>query len=57
MDFRLGAATLGATPARAFIRVYMPQTIPGIGAGVILVFIVAIGYFITPELVGGKTAR
>ena len=32
----------------------MPQTLPGVGAGVILVFIVAIGYYITPELVGGK---
>jgi putative spermidine/putrescine transport system permease protein len=51
------AQNLGATPARAFIRVYMPQTIPGIGAGVILVFIVAIGYFITPELVGGKDGQ
>ena len=38
----------------AFLKVYMPQTLPGVGAGVILVFIVAIGYYITPELVGGK---
>ncbi|MGC6529294.1 MAG: ABC transporter permease [Paracoccaceae bacterium] len=51
------AQNLGATPTRAFIRVYMPQTIPGIGAGVILVFIIAIGYFITPELVGGKDGQ
>lgn len=51
------AQNLGATPTRAFIRVYMPQTIPGIGAGVILVFIVAIGYYITPELVGGKDGQ
>lgn len=51
------AQNLGATPTRAFIRVYMPQTLPGIGAGVILVFIVAIGYFITPELVGGKDGQ
>ena len=48
------AQNLGATPTRAFIRVYMPQSVPGIGAGCILVFIVAIGYYITPELVGGK---
>ena len=48
------AQNLGATPAWAFIKVYMPQSLPGIGAGVILVFIVAIGYYITPELVGGK---
>lgn len=51
------AQNLGATPTLAFIRVYMPQTIPGIGAGCILVFIVAIGYYITPELVGGKDGR
>ncbi|MEM8648375.1 MAG: ABC transporter permease [Pseudomonadota bacterium] len=51
------AQNLGATPAWAFIKVYMPQTLPGIGAGVILVFIVAIGYYITPELVGGKDGQ
>ena len=51
------AQNLGATPTRAFIRIYMPQTIPGIGAGVILVFIVAIGYYITPELVGGRDGQ
>jgi putative spermidine/putrescine transport system permease protein len=48
------AQNLGAPPSLAFLKVYMPQTLPGIGAGVILVFIVAIGYYITPELVGGK---
>ncbi len=53
-SYMKAAQNLGATPTRAFIRVYMPQSIPGIGAGCILVFIVAIGYYITPELVGGK---
>jgi putative spermidine/putrescine transport system permease protein len=47
------AVSLGAHPWLAFWRVYFPNTVPGIGAGVILVFIVAIGYYITPELVGG----
>jgi putative spermidine/putrescine transport system permease protein len=51
------AQNLGAPPALAFIKVYMPQTLPGIGAGILLVFIVAIGYYITPELVGGKDGR
>ena len=55
--FMKAAQNLGATPTMAFIRIYMPQTIPGIGAGCILVFIVAIGYYITPELVGGKDGR
>lgn len=51
------ALNLGASPSLAFIKVYMPQTLPGVGAGILLVFIVAIGYFITPELVGGKDGR
>jgi len=53
-SYMKAAKNLGATPTRAFIRVYMPQSVPGVGAGCILVFIVAIGYYITPELVGGK---
>jgi putative spermidine/putrescine transport system permease protein len=56
-NYMKAAQNLGANPARAFIRVYMPQTLAGVGAGVLLVFIVAIGYYITPELVGGKDGR
>jgi putative spermidine/putrescine transport system permease protein len=48
------AKSLGATNWTAFWRVYFPQSIPGIGAGSILVFILAIGYYITPEIVGGN---
>jgi len=48
------ARSLGAQPFLAFRRVYFPLTIPGIGAGSILVFILAIGYYITPALVGGQ---
>ena len=47
------AKSLGANDWTAFWRVYFPQSVPGIGAGSILVFILAIGYYITPELVGG----
>ena len=47
------AVSLGAHPWLAFWKVYFPNTVPGIGAGAILVFILAIGYYITPELVGG----
>ena len=47
------ARSLGANPFTAFMRVYLPNTVPGIGAGAILVFIIAIGYYITPALVGG----
>ncbi|WP_249695247.1 ABC transporter permease [Stappia sp. WLB 29] len=49
------AKSLGATDWTAFWRVYFPQTVPGIGAGSILVFILSIGYYITPELVGGTS--
>ena len=52
-SYMRAARSLGANPTLAFVRVYMPQTVPGIGAGGILVFIIAIGYYITPELVGG----
>lgn len=47
------AASLGATPFQAFWRVYWSQTLPGVGAGSLMVFIFAIGYYITPALVGG----
>ena len=47
------AKSMGANDFMAFRRVYFPQSIPGIGAGSILVFILAIGYYITPEIVGG----
>ena len=49
------ARSLGASPFTSFMRVYMPNTVPGIGAGCILVFILSIGYYITPALVGGRT--
>lgn len=49
------AKSLGANDWTAFWRVYFPQSVPGIGAGAILVFILAVGYYITPELVGGPS--
>lgn len=47
------AISLGASPTVAFLRVYLPQCMPGIAAGALLVFILSIGYYITPALVGG----
>ncbi|MGP1683506.1 MAG: ABC transporter permease, partial [Giesbergeria sp.] len=47
------AVSLGSSPLAAFFRVYVPQTYPGIGAGVLLVFILSIGYYVTPALLGG----
>ncbi len=54
-SYMRAARSLGATPFTAFTKVYMPNTVPGIGAGAILVFILAIGYYITPALVGGQS--
>jgi putative spermidine/putrescine transport system permease protein len=51
------ARSLGATSWTAFRRVYLPQTIPGIGAGGLLVFILSVGYYITPALVGGADGQ
>ncbi|MGY4362893.1 putative spermidine/putrescine transport system permease protein [Bradyrhizobium sp. i1.3.1] len=47
------ARSLGAGPFYAFWKVYFPQTLPGIAAGCLLTFILCIGYYITPALVGG----
>jgi putative spermidine/putrescine transport system permease protein len=49
------ARSLGAGPITAFRRVYLPQTLPGVAAGCLLTFILCLGYYITPALVGGPT--
>ncbi len=54
-SYMRAALSMGANPVVAFVRVYMPQTLSGIGAGSILVFILSIGYYITPALVGGTS--
>ncbi len=56
-SYMRAARSLGATPFTAFYKVYLPQSVPGISAGAILVFILAIGYYITPALVGGQTGQ
>ena len=56
-SYMKAARSLGASPIRAFVRVYVPQTVPGIGAGCLLVFILSIGYYITPALVGGQSGQ
>lgn len=52
-SYQRAAVSLGSHPFAAFWRVYVPQTYPGVGAGALLVFILAIGYYITPALLGG----
>lgn len=56
-SYMRAARSLGANQFTAFVRVYLPQTVPGISAGTILVFILAIGYYITPALVGGQSGQ
>jgi len=55
IDRRLvrAAASLGASPARALVTVYLPLALPGIASGALLVFLIAIGFYITPALLGG----
>ena len=48
------AATLGARPSQAFWRIYFPLSLPGVAAGGLLIFITALGFFITPALLGGR---
>ena len=54
-SYMRAARSLGATPFTAFTRIYIPNTVSGVGAGCIMVFILSIGYYITPALVGGRT--
>jgi spermidine/putrescine transport system permease protein len=58
LDKRLleAASDLGATPPQAFWKVTVPQTLPGIAAGGLLVFICTLGEFVVPELLGGASS-
>lgn len=51
--FVRAAASLGANPVTAFLRVYLPLSMPGVVTGGLLVFVTSLGYFITPALLGG----
>ncbi|MCJ8169616.1 ABC transporter permease [Atopomonas sediminilitoris] len=51
------AMSLGAKPIPAFVRIYFPMTLPGLSAGALLVFIISVGYYITPALVGGTDGQ
>ena len=56
-DYIKAAHNLGASPLRAFVRIYFPLTLPGVTAGTLLVFIISLGYYITPAIVGGARDR
>jgi ABC-type spermidine/putrescine transport system permease subunit I len=54
LNLEKAARNLGATRWQTFWRVSFPLSLPGIGAGALLVFIMALGFFITPALLGGR---
>jgi putative spermidine/putrescine transport system permease protein len=54
-NYLRAAISLGSAPFAAFVRVYLPQTYPGVAAGGLLVFITSIGYYVTPALLGGPS--
>lgn len=56
-SYMRAAMSLGAKPFGAFVRIYLPMTMPGLSAGALLVFIISVGYYITPALVGGTDGQ
>ncbi|RRV17390.1 ABC transporter permease [Pseudomonas saudiphocaensis] len=56
-SYMRAAMSLGARPLPAFARIYFPMTLPGLSAGALLVFIISVGYYITPALVGGTDGQ
>lgn len=52
-DHMRAAASLGAGPLYAFWRVFFPQSLAGLGAGCVLVFVLGLGFYVTPALLGG----
>jgi putative spermidine/putrescine transport system permease protein len=52
-DLMLAGASLGGTPAHTFWRIFLPLSMPGVVAGLTLVFVLCLGFYITPELLGG----
>ena len=52
-DLLKAAANLGATPAQRFRLVFLPLSLPGLFAGIILVFILCLGFYVTPAVLGG----
>jgi putative spermidine/putrescine transport system permease protein/spermidine/putrescine transport system permease protein len=52
-DYMRAAANLGASPVRAFWQIYLPLSLPGLAAGLIVVFVLSLGFYVTPALLGG----
>jgi len=56
-SYTRAALSMGAKPLGAFAKIYFPMTLPGVSAGALLVFIISVGYYITPALVGGTDGQ
>ena len=52
-DYMRAAANLGASPVRAFWQIFVPLSLPGLFAGIIIVFVLCLGFYVTPALLGG----
>jgi ABC-type spermidine/putrescine transport system permease subunit I len=52
-DYMRAAANLGASPVKAFWQVFVPLSLPGLYAGIIIVFVLCLGFYVTPALLGG----
>jgi ABC-type spermidine/putrescine transport system permease subunit I len=52
-DYLRAAANLGASPVTAFWQVFVPLSLPGIAAGIVIVFVLCLGFYVTPALLGG----
>ncbi len=52
-EYLKAAASLGAPPWRQFVSIYLPMTMPGVAAGAVIVFMLSVGFYVTPALVGG----
>jgi len=56
-SYMRAAISMGSSPIAAWYRIYLPMSLPGLSAGALLVFIISIGYYITPALVGGTDGQ
>lgn len=52
-DYIRAAANLGASPVKAFWQVFVPLSLPGLAAGIVIVFVLCLGFYVTPALLGG----
>jgi ABC-type spermidine/putrescine transport system permease subunit I len=53
MDYVRAASNLGASPTQAFLKIFLPLSLPGLIAGSLLVFIICLGFYVTPQILGG----